>query len=158
MKQPLKLALLLVPMLATWAFAGIYYEQEIKAPGQTTKTVWYLSGVKGRVETQSLVGASIAILRLDQGKIYQLMPDSKTYKETPITKLSPEVEAQLQVTVSKTAETKRIGDYNCTRYDITTKGMAGAPPQGVTVQWWMTTDVDVSEEYEKFTEAQCRAT
>jgi hypothetical protein len=156
-KQSLKLAVLLVPLLASASFAGIYYEQEMKVPGQTVKTVYYISGSKMRTETQAMGANAITILRPDQGKSYTLLPDNKMYMEMPIAKLSPEAEAQLQVTVTKTAETKKIGDYNCTRYDITSKGMPGMPPQGTTAQWWVTTDVDVLDEYAKFTEAQFRS-
>jgi hypothetical protein len=154
MKQSLKLAVLLVPLLATAALAGVYCEQELTTPTQTMKTVWYVSGVKGRMETQGPAGAVVTILRLDQSKMYHLVPQQKTYMEMPILKLSPEEEAQVQVTVTKTAETKKIADYNCTRYDVTTKGTPNMPPEGMTMQWWMTTDADVVDEYAKFFQAQ----
>lgn len=157
MKQSLKLAVLLVPLLATAALAGVYCEQELKTPTQTMKTVAYISGAKMRTETQTPAGPMITIMRVDQGKMYHLVPQEKTYMEMPILKRSPEEEAQVQVTVTKTGETKKIGDYNCTRYDVTTKGMPNMPPEGMTMQSWVTTDVDVVDEYAKFIEAQSSA-
>jgi hypothetical protein len=158
MKHSLRSALLLVPLLATAAFAGIYYEEEMTSPAGKSKTFCYISGAKRRLEPQGTAANGIAIERFDESKLYYLMPQNKMYMEMTIPKATPQEEAQVEATVIKTDETKRIGNHNCTRYDVTTKGIPGLPPQGVTVQWWMTTDVDVSEEYEKLTEAQCRAT
>jgi hypothetical protein len=156
-KQSLKLALLLVPMLATWAFAGIYYEQELKTATQTMKTVCYISGPKMRVEMQGPMGNAVSIQRYDQGKMYQLYPNNKMYMEMPVPKPGPEVEAQLQVTTTKTDETKKVGDYNCTRYDVTVKGAPNMPPEGITTQYWTTTDVDVADDWTKFSDAQARS-
>jgi hypothetical protein len=162
-KQPLRLAVLLVAVLATWAFAGIYYEQDMKTPAQAGmapqghKMVCYISGAKMRVEMQVPTGNVISIWRFDQSKMYNLMPDNKMYMEMPIPKPSPEVEAKAQATVTKTDETKKIGNYNCTRYDVTMKGLPGMPAEGVTSQYWMTTDVDVADEWAKFSETQGRS-
>jgi hypothetical protein len=155
-KQSLRLAVLLVPLLATASFAGIYYEQELKTPTQTLKTVCYISGSKMRVEMQGPGGNAVNIQRFDQGKLYNLMPENKMYMEMPIPKPGPQVEEQLQVTVTKTAETKKIGNYNCTRYDVTVKGAPNLPPEGVTTQYWTSTDVEVADEFAKFADAQAR--
>jgi hypothetical protein len=153
-KQSLRLAVLLVLVLATTSFAGIYYEQELKAATQTMKAVCYISGAKMRTEAQSPAGTLIVILRFDQGKMYHLTPQNKMAMEMPVPKVGPEVEEQLQATLTKTDETKKIGTYNCTRYDLTTKGIPNLPPEGATTQFWMTTDADVVDEYAKFLEAQ----
>jgi len=156
-KQSLRLAVLLVLVLATTSFAGIYYEQELKTATQTMKTVCYISGSKMRVEMQGTGGNAVSIQRFDQGKVYNLMAENKMYMEMPIPKPGPEVEAQLQVTVTKTDETKKIGNYNCTRYDVTVKGAPRTPPEGMTTQYWTTTDVDVADEFAKFADAQTRS-
>ena len=157
MKHSLGLAVLLVPLLATAAFAGIYYEEEVKSGAQATKLVFYISGAKARIEMRRQGTAGVMIQRFDQGKIYQLTPQNKMYLERAIPELTPEQEAQVQVTVTKTEETKRIGNYNCTRYEVTIKGFANMPPEGVTVQQWMTSDADVADEFEKFSYAENRA-
>jgi len=153
-KQSLRLAVLLVPVLATWAFAGIYYEQEMQGGAQTAKMASYISGAKMRVEILGEGANAISIQRYDQGKIYQLAPQNKMYMEMPVTKLGSQIEDQLQVTVTKSDETKKIGNYNCTRYDLTVKGVPGMPADGVTTQYWVTTDVDVLDEYTKFSDTQ----
>jgi hypothetical protein len=75
-----------------------------------------------------------------------------------IRKLSPEEEAQVEVTVTKTEETKKIGSYNCTRYEVSVRGTPGSPAVSMTQQYWTTTDdVDLAEEFEKSSDAQFRA-
>jgi hypothetical protein len=163
MKKSLRLAVLLVLVLATPSFAGIYYEQEITIPGRITmpegfaKVVYvYISGAKMRDEPQGQGVRGPTIVRYDQSRMYYLVTNNKTYMEIPIQKRTPEEEAQIKVTVTKTNETKKIGNYNCTRYEVTTKGLEGVPPEGMTTQCWMTTDVDVVEEYGKLADAHNR--
>jgi len=115
------LAVLLVPLLATSAFAGIYYEAEggpVPAGTPPLKVVYYISGIKMRSEGQASDGPRVVIARLDEAKRYHVRPQSKVYWESTIHKLSPQEDAQVQVSVTKTDETKRIGPYNCTRYDV----------------------------------------
>jgi hypothetical protein len=164
MKHSLRSAVLLVPLLATWAFAGIYYEQEITIPGRTTmpegfaKVVYvYISGAKMRDEPQGQGVRGPTIVRYDESRMYYLVTNNRTYMEIPIQKRTPDEEAQIKVTVTKTNETKKIGNYNCTRYEVTTKGLEGLPPEGMTTQCWMTTDVDVADEYAKFADAVNRS-
>ena len=157
-RRVLLVAVLLVGLVAPAAWAGIYYEQEMKMPEPmgTGKMVCYISGAKMRVESTMQGMQTVVISRFDTGVFYNLMPAQKMCMEIPIPKPDPQGEAQVQATVTKTGETKKIGDYNCTRYDVTLKGMPGMPAEGVTQHYWMTTDVDVAEEFEKFSGIQAR--
>ena len=157
MKKSLRLAVLLVPLLTTWAFAGIYYEAEggpVPAGTPPLKVVYYISGTKMRSEGQASDGTRVVIARLDEAKRYYVRPQSKVYWESTIHKLSPQEDAQVQVSVTKTGETKKIGPYDCTRYDVTIKGMPGMGAQGVRSQYWTTAEVDVAEEFAKFRQAE----
>ncbi len=164
--QHLVTAALLLGLAAPAAQAGIRYEQEVKtptqtpaqggAPPQTVKNVWYVSGSKARVESTSLKQTLIILHHFDLGKMILINPEEAFVNAVPFSGPGPEAQAEAQVTVTKTDETRKIGNYNCRRYDMTFQGMPGMPAEGVTHHYWMTTDLDLGDEYEQFQKAQTR--
>ena len=132
--------MLFLLLAAPSAWAGIYYEQEMKMPPPTgvVKVVCYISGPKLRVESTVQGTETITIQRFDTGMTYSLMPAQKMCMEMRIPEPSPQKEAQTKVTVTKTDQTKKVGKYNCTRYDVTVNDQ--------TVTYWMTQDVDLGKE------------
>jgi len=135
--------------------AGIYYEQEMKMPAQpgmpagVSKQVVYMSGPKMRIEGTTMGTEAILILRHDKGIVYQLMPAQKVCMEMPIPKPPAQPAGQEPtVTVTKTAETKKIGKYTCTRYD--------AAVSGRTFRFWMTEDVDLGSEMANYWQTTTR--
>ena len=159
-------AALVVGLAAPAARAGIRYEQEVKtpaqtpaqggAPPQTVKNVWYVSGSKARVESTSLNQTLIILHRFDLGKMILINPEEAFVNAVPFPEPAREAQAEAQVTVTKTNETKKIGKYDCKRYDMTFQGMPGMPAEGVTHHYWMTTDLDLGDDYEEFQKAQTR--
>jgi hypothetical protein len=87
------------------------------------------------------------IIDLKKGLAYMINPKSKTYVETPLpldfTKILPPQAAamagmlKMTATVTPTAETKKIGSWNCTGYDVnlTIMGMA------MKMRSWVSADV-----------------
>jgi hypothetical protein len=87
------------------------------------------------------------IIDLGKNMAYMVNPKSKTYVETPLpldfTKILPPQAAamagmlKMTATVKPTAETKKIGSWNCTGYDVdmTIMGMA------MKMRSWVSTDV-----------------
>lgn len=140
----MKLTMLTVLLLCSGLYAGIYYEQEMTLPAQgpmpggTTKMVCYISGPKVRMDTTVHGLQNIVIQRFDKDVLYTLMPAQKMFMEMQMPKLDPQQEARTQVTVTKTEETKKIGKYTCTRYDVAVDGQA--------ITYWMTADVDLGDE------------
>lgn len=138
-------AVLMVLVMCAGVHAGIYYEQEMKmpakpgVPARAIDQVVYVSGLKMRIESTARGTKGIVILRHDKGIVYQMMPDQKIYMEMAIPKPPAQPAGQEPaVTVTKTAETKKIGKYTCTHYD--------AAVSGRTFRFWMTEDVDLGTE------------
>lgn len=133
-------------VLSAEVHAGLYFEQEVKTPAQpgmpatVSKQVCYLSGPKMRIETTTMGMTSIVIQRHDLGKTYNLMPQNKIYMEMQIPKppTGPSAPPPPKVTVTKTEETKKVGKYLCTRYDVTIGSEV--------YRFWMTEEVDVNSE------------
>ena len=142
--SPVKAALGTVLLLSSWLHAGIYYEQEIKMPARpgmpavTTKQTWYISGPKMRAEMVVRGMKTVTIARYDTGVSYTVMPTHKMFMQVAIPKPNPQKEAAVQVSVKKTDETKKIGRYNSTRYDVTVDGRL--------TRYWLTTEVDLGDE------------
>ncbi len=139
------LAVLAVLVMSVGLQAGIYFEQELKMPAQpgmpagVVKQVVYISGAKMRIESVTMGMKSVGIQRLDLGKTYNLIPAQKLYMEMSVPKPPAQPAGQeLVVTVTKTAETKKIGKYTCTRCDVTVGGE--------TLKFWITEDVDMGGE------------
>jgi len=135
----------MVLVMCAGVHAGIYYEQELKMPAQpgmparAINQVVYVSGPKMRIESTAMGAKGIVVLRHDKGMVYQLMPAQKLCMEMAIPKPPAQPGGQEPaVTVTKTAETKKIGTYTCTRYD--------AAVSGRTYRFWMTEDVDLGSE------------
>ncbi len=164
--QHLVTAALLLGLAAPAAQAGIRYEQEVKtptqtpaqggAPPQTVKNVWYVSGSKARVESTSLKQTLIILHHFDLGKMILINPEEAFVNVAPLPALGGEAQPRVRVKVTKTDETKKIGSYNCRRYDMTFQGMPGMPAESVTHHYWMTTDLGLGDEYEEFWKAQTR--
>jgi len=130
---------LLVLVLCSGARGGLYYEQEcsvsrrLGAPGKTVKQVCYVSGATVRTEVQAEGGTSTVIYRWDLGRMYHVMPQEKAAVEGPL--LMRDLRADARVDVTKTGETRKIGQYTCTRHD--------AAFQGRTIHFWLTTELDL---------------
>ena len=138
-------AVLVVLVMCAGVRAGIYLEQEVKMPAQSgmpagvVKQVCYISELKMRVENVVMGVESILIQRQDKGVMYQLMPAQKVCMEMPIPKRPVRPAGQPpQVTVTKTDETAKIGEWNCSRYDVTVNGQSS--------KYWTTEDVDLGNE------------
>jgi len=142
--QGMKVALSLVLLLCSSVLGGIYYEQEmtLKPSSETaqpgsTKLRCYISGPKMRVETAG--GQTIGITRMDTGVVYHLVPAQKVYRSETLTRPDPEKERQVEVTITKTQERRKIGQYACSRYDVTVGSQR--------FSLWITTDVDVGDDW-----------
>ena len=138
-------AVLAVLVMCVGVHAGIYLEQEIKIPAgpgmpaAVVKQVCYISESKMRVENVVMGVESILIQRQDKGVVYQLSPAQKVFMEMPIPKPPARpADQQVQVTVTKTEETAKIGEWNCSRYDVTVDGQL--------FKYWMTEEVDLGNE------------
>jgi len=124
--------------------AGFYYEQELYTPpnrgepARTTTIVGFVSGPKVRAEDRSSKILNVIITRLDQGLIRLLVPERKVYVEMPIPGADEQSAPPVQVTVTQTTQTRKIGPYQCTRFEART----GA--QNLTL--WLSTDIDVPNE------------
>lgn len=164
--RQLATAALIVGLLTAVVLAGIRYEQEVKteaqtpaqggAPPQTVKNVWYVSGSKARVESTSLNPTLIILHRFDLGKMILINPEEAFVNVVPLPAPGGEPQPRVRVKVTKTDETNKVGNYNCRRYDMTFQGRPGMPAEGVTHHYWMTTDLDLGDEYEEFQKAQTR--
>jgi len=160
--QHLVTAALLLGLAAPVAQAGIRYEQEVKTPAQgggdpqIVKNLWYVSGSKARVESTTLNQTLIILYYLDVERMVLINPEEALVNVVPLPALGGQAQPPVQVTVTKTDETMRIGDYNCRRYDMTFQGMPGVLAEGVTHHYWMTTDLGLGDEYEEFWKAQTR--
>jgi hypothetical protein len=147
----------LVAVLSSVASAGISCEQEIKIPASewlpasVSRGVWYISGSKIRVETtknptdKGPLGSMI--YRWDLGKLYVINPEKLVALEAPIPMdaiKEAQEKARAQVKVTKTAETRKVGEYMCTRYDLTGKER--------TYHYWVTSVGDLGPELDAFWE------
>jgi hypothetical protein len=135
--------------------AGFYYVQELYTPpsggepARTTTIVGFVSGPKVRAEDRSSKIPNVIITRLDQGLIRLLVPDKKVYVEIPIPGAKEESAEPVHVTVTQTTQTRKIGPYECTRFEAKT----GAQTFNV----WLSTDIDVpSEEVATYWQAGTR--
>mgnify|MGYP000997146107 FL=1 len=139
-------AIVLMLILVPTAFcAGLYWESEMVttgAPGgdKTDMIKTFHAGYAVRIEQAD----SITIMDLKSGKIYSLDPKSKSYREINVDEMfkggkdeqaAQEFVAKMMedVKVEKTSETRKIGDFNCTKYIVTM--------MGVNSVYWMTDDV-----------------
>jgi len=153
-------AVLAVLVMCVGVHAGIYLEQEVKMPAGSgmpaavVKQACYISESKMRVESDVMGVKGITIQRRDKGVISQLMPAQKIWMEMPIPKQAERPPAQqLQVTVTKTDETAKIGQWTCSRYDVTvvSPAAAGQGPQpgaanSQSSKYWVTEEVDLGDE------------
>jgi hypothetical protein len=156
--MPWKWLLLCGVLLAVGAQAvqaGFYYEQELYTPpsggqpARTTKIIGFISGPKVRAEDRSSKVPNIIITRLDQGIIRLLVPAKKSFVEVPLPGAKEESVPPVQVKVTQTTQTKKIGLYECTRFDARTDSL--------TLNLWLSTDIDVpSEEVASYWEAGTR--
>ncbi len=136
------------------AWAGIYFEQEVRTPksdglpARTAEVVGHISGDKARSESRSDGSVGIFITHLEAGVVHLVVPDRKVYVEMALPGSRPGQQAHLDVTVTKTDRTKTISGYRCTRYDLSADGR--------TIRCWMTTDVELGEEVATYWQAGTR--
>jgi hypothetical protein len=148
---------LLVAVLSSVASAGISCEQETsmpaseRVPASVSRGVWHISGSKVRMETTKAPTdkgpLGIVINRWDLGKVYFINPEKLVAIEAsiPLDEIKEMQEkAKLRVEVTKTAETRKIGEYMCTRYDLTVKEK--------TAHYWVTSVGDLGPELDTFWE------
>jgi hypothetical protein len=150
---------------------GMQMMGQTQAPTDQIQTIWMAGD---RIRSDSDEGS--VILRLDQGKIYFLDNTKKTYSEMPMDmskimdeqmKKSMDEEGmdaeeqqaaagmmqgmtQMKMTVTPTAEKKKIGQYNCQKYLMDLQTMMGPS----TSELWATEDLKMDYElYSKFSAA-----
>ncbi len=111
----------------------------------STETIWI-----GKDRMRSEDGNKVTIVRADQKKLYMLdlkaktvstieMPfDLKKHMPAEMAPMMEQMMAQMKVTVTPTTETKKIKDWNATKYTMTvTMPMGG----GITQDLWATKDI-----------------
>jgi hypothetical protein len=114
----------------------------------TTEVTWF---GKDRLRTEE--GTNVTIVRGDLKKMYLLdtkaktvttldLPvDMKKYLPPEAAPMMEQMLGQMKVTVTPTTETKKIKDWNATKYTMTmSMGMMGG---NVTQDLWMTKDVEI---------------
>ena len=122
-----------------------------------TATFWIGSD---RLRMEGKKGA--VLLRLDKNVINMIDNEKKSYQEIPMSALAGASDKsadknpasammgnlfKMEITVSPTQETKKIGTWNCARFNETIK-MMGATTEA---ELWTTEDVKVSQEiFKKF--------
>jgi hypothetical protein len=80
----------------------------------------------------------------DKDQMINLNRKEKTFMELPVKQMSEQQAGAVKPKVTKTSETAKILDYNCTKYIIEAASRAGRP---VTQEIWATTeikDIDMS--------------
>lgn len=97
-------------------------------------------------------GESSTILRLDQGKLYQLNHEEKTCIEIPLAGLQKATPsgAQMKVQVSATGEAKKIATWNARRYKVEISS-----PEGLRMETniWASTEVESYGAYNRLAAA-----
>ncbi|MBN2366957.1 MAG: hypothetical protein JXL67_12375 [Calditrichaeota bacterium] len=141
---------------------GMQFMGQTQEPTDQVRTTW-LSKDKIRSDEP---GKSI-IMRLDEKKIYMLDHEKKEYVVMPLDfgeKMSKEMQKEMgedmsekdkqammdmargmtnvEVTVTPTSETKKIGEWNCKKYIQTMKMMMGT----TTTQIWATKEIKMDED------------
>ena len=142
---------------------GFQMQGQTMDPKNDTTETW-LTQDMARSDTEE----GSYILRADKDMLYLINHDKKTYSEMPLSKLGDlkalmgmedmsEEEAkmmeqqmapmmammQMSATVTPTEETKKIGDYNCKKYDVNMKvGM-----MNMNSVFWVSKDFDMDYNY-----------
>ncbi|HEY7529271.1 MAG TPA: DUF4412 domain-containing protein [Gemmatimonadota bacterium] len=101
-----------------------------------------------RIAVQDEAAGNTVILRADLGRIYVVMPEARTYYESPIPfQFPPEMQQMMQVlnpqvTVTPTDETRVVNEWTArlTKVHVTMMG------QDVAMDMWMSPDVGVPTE------------
>jgi len=124
--------------------ADFCYEQELYTPAsggqppRTTRVTGFLSRSKVRVEDHSSEVPSVIITRLDEGVILVVDPVKKTYVEMPVPGTDEKQPQPFPVKVKRTSQVKKIGPYQCTRYEVTTGKSS--------INVWLSNDLDLTSE------------
>lgn len=117
----------------------------------TTQTTW-IGKDRMRIEN----GDNVQIVRNDLKKMYFVHTADKTYSvvDLPVdmkkilpADAAPYIEgmaASMKVTLTPTTETKKIKDWNTTKYTMTTTMQMGPMPMTMTHDVWVTKDVTIS--------------
>lgn len=108
-----------------------------------TMQIWY-AGDKLALVSNDL----ITILRTDKGAMYLLMPETREYFEYPLEGLAdtatvPADQMVLTATVTRTEETRKIGNWNTRKYTVATTAKAGMTGSE---EIWATNDIDLDSE------------
>jgi len=133
-----------------------HHSEPMKMMGMTTPAkddiviTWIAEGKMSTDNPETMV-----ILRADKDVVYTLSKKDKKYTEIPLSKLTsmagdPEMEKvikgmaeQMKVSVTETAESKKINNWNCRKYiQVMTIPMAGP----VTSEIWASPDIKVDYE------------
>jgi len=128
----------------------------VKMMGMTTPakeevvTTWI---AEGKMSTDS--PENMVILRLDKDRLYTIDKKAKTYIEMPLSAMTAMVDdpqmqemmktmaGQMKVSITETAETKKINQWNCRKYNqVMTIPMAGP----VASEVWASPDIKVDYE------------
>jgi hypothetical protein len=121
--------------------ADFSYEQELYTPGsggeppRTTRILGFISGLKVRAEDHSSKIPNVILTRLDQGVIRVVDPTKRAYVEMPVPGMKEEQAQPFPVTVNRTSQTKKIGPYQCTRFDVRLSAS--------TLNLWLSTDIEL---------------
>ncbi len=132
-------------------------------PAKDSTQVTWMGKDHVRVEE----GDHVTLVRLDQKKMYLIDVKAKTYStlELPVdikkylpadaAKMMEPMMSQIKVTVTPTTETKKIKEWNATRYTVTmTMPMGGSMTQEI----WATKDVPIDFALVKDSRASLMAT
>jgi hypothetical protein len=121
--------------------ADFSYEQELYTPAgqgeppRTTRILGFISGLKARAEDHSSKVPNVILTRLDQGVIRLVDLPKKAYIEMPIPGMKEEQAQPFPVTATRTTQSKKIGPYQCTRFEVR---LAAS-----TLNLWLSTDIDL---------------
>ncbi|MHB0998787.1 MAG: DUF4412 domain-containing protein [Armatimonadota bacterium] len=92
----------------------------------------YVKGIIQRQEMKGPMGAQIIIIRPDKGKVWIVMPSTKSYMEESIPKISPKSAPTMESMLKKMPNIKKvgvekIGGYQCDKYKFndTTRKASG---------------------------------
>ena len=124
--------------------ADFCYEQELYTPAsggqppRATRITGFVSGPRVRAEDHSSEIPNVIITRLDEGIILLVDPVKRTYVQMPVPGMNEKQPQPFPVKVKRTSQVKKIGPYQCTRYEVATGKSS--------INVWLSTDIDLTSE------------
>ncbi len=109
----------------------------VEKQGQATVTgrIW-VKGDKIRREVQKGGEAGVVIMRLDQGVVWNIVPDQKRYMETPNVRRSDVDSPEMKKELEKMAERRELGKERVNGYECDkTQFMYRDKAMGTMAQW-----------------------